>query len=134
MRLFMIPPTFGEFGWYRGESVREIANQSHKFADTYRCFECHIKEYAYWEVGGHSTVECESCHGALKAHTINPEEYKGYGEFLSPNTYPSIQAFCLSCHSESTSKPESFPQVKVSHTKYWNCTTCHNPHYPEVER
>jgi len=128
-----IPPTFGEFGWYRGESVKEITNLSQKFADTSQCFDCHVEEYALWSVGKHKKVECESCHGALKAHVLNPE-YKLYlsQEYLSPKAYPSIQAFCLSCHSKSKSKPESFPQITIAHEKtvYWDCLECHNPHNP----
>jgi len=132
LRQLMVPPTFGEYGWYRAESVKEVANQLQKFASAYQCFDCHINEYVLWEVGKHKKVRCESCHGALKSHTQNPEKYNGYDEFLSPKAYSSIQAFCLSCHNESVSKPESFPQVAIEHVKYWNCSECHNPHHPEA--
>jgi len=127
-----VPATFGEYGWYRGESVKEIANTSQKFAGVDQCFDCHVEEYALWSIGEHKDVRCESCHGALKAHVLDPEKYEGNGEYLSPDAYPSVKDFCMSCHNRSISKPESFPQITVphAHEEYWDCLQCHNPHNP----
>jgi|Deesub1362A_J573_1020465.scaffolds.fasta_scaffold00429_33 hypothetical protein len=123
-----VPATFGELGWYRGDSVRESINLSQKFADTYQCFDCHVDEYALWSVGEHRGVECESCHGALKAHVLDPVNYRGVDEYLSSTAYSSTRDFCMSCHVKSTSKPESFPQI--TDEMGWNCLQCHDPHNP----
>jgi hypothetical protein len=130
LRVVLVPPTFGEIGWYRAESVGEIAGLQTKIGEEFRCFDCHITEYAEWSVGEHRNVSCESCHGLLKLHAENPEKYKGYDEFLSPEAFNSTIDFCLSCHGESISKPEHFPQISVKHSKSWDCLNCHNPHNP----
>jgi hypothetical protein len=129
-RTVFVPPTFGEYGWYRGESVSEIASLTTKIGEVYRCFDCHVDEYAEWSVGEHRNVSCESCHGLLKDHTQSPEMFEGYDEYLSPRAYDSVVEFCLSCHEKSVAKPASFPQIIVDHTKGWNCVRCHNPHNP----
>jgi hypothetical protein len=130
LRAILVPPTFGEIGWYRAESVEEIAELQSKVGEEFRCFNCHVAEYAEWEIGEHRNISCESCHGLLRPHAENPEEFMGYDEFLSPKAFNSTLDFCLSCHGEGITKPELFPQISVEHTKDWDCLNCHNPHNP----
>lgn len=127
LRAIFVPPTFGEVGWYRAASVEEIAKLETKIGEEFRCLNCHSSEYAEWSVGEHKNVSCEACHGLLKFHAESPEK-QAYDKYLSPKAFNSSIEFCLSCHSISVSKSESFPQVSVEHTKYWDCLRCHNPH------
>ncbi len=131
-RSIVVPPTFGETGWFRNESVSEIASLETKIAGSNTCIDCHVAEYAEWSVGEHKNVSCESCHGLLKAHVANPEANPGYMEFMSPESYNSTIDFCLSCHEKDASKPPTFPQVSVDHTASWNCLRCHSPHNPVI--
>ncbi len=129
-RAIVVPPTFGEYGWYRGKSLEEIAALPTKIAGSDACIDCHVAEYAEWSVGEHSKVSCESCHGLLKAHATDPANNPGYDSYLSPKAYNSTIEFCLRCHETDVSKPSSFPQVAVEHSKNWDCLRCHSPHNP----
>jgi hypothetical protein len=40
-RAFLTPPTFGEYGWYRGAAIEEIAARTPVFAGKQSCDECH---------------------------------------------------------------------------------------------
>jgi formate-dependent nitrite reductase cytochrome c552 subunit len=123
VRSFIVPPSFGEYGWYRGDSVSEIMNLSVKHAGSYSCSNCHQTEYKAWTTGKHSTVNCESCHGPLKYHVDDPG-----GSKVEVN---ATREFCGLCHNENPSRPEGFPQINLeSHGNGFTCVTCHNPHYP----
>ncbi len=131
-RAVFVPPSFGELGHYRADSIEEIAKIQTKVGENFECFNCHVNEYVSWSVGKHKGISCMSCHGLLKAHAENPEKHEAKDDILGYNAYPSVTEFCMSCHAKSPSKPKNFPQVTIEHGREenWNCTKCHDPHDP----
>jgi len=129
---FVVPPSFGELGHYRADSIKEVASLQTKIGENYECFNCHVNEYVDWSVGAHKGLSCTSCHGLLKAHAANPEKHEAKDEVLGYHAYPSVSEFCMSCHEKNSAKPKDFPQVTIEHGReeMWNCTSCHNPHDP----
>jgi hypothetical protein len=72
-RYFLTPPSFGQYGWFRGEALAEIASREPLFAGRKACDECHSDETQKLAKFEHKTVSCESCHGTGKAHADNPD-------------------------------------------------------------
>ena len=123
VRTQLVPESFGEYGWYRGESVDEIMNLPVKHAGSQSCSECHQPEFNAWQEGRHKTVSCETCHGPLNWHVKKP-----YGASIETN---STKEFCGICHSINPSRPADFPQVDmIVHGYGLQCVYCHNPHDP----
>lgn len=121
-RLVLVPSSFGKFGWYRGDSLKETMALPLAYAGAAACAECHADQAEKKSKGGHKTVACESCHGPLKAHADDPTA-------LPPHI--TDRRFCLRCHEASPSRPEKFPQVNpVKHYEEELCTKCHRPHQP----
>ena len=44
-RYFLTPPSFGQYGWYRGEALAELATRDRCIAGKKACEECHSDEY-----------------------------------------------------------------------------------------
>ena len=51
LRMVLVPTTFGEVGWYRNDSVEEIASLQTKIGEEFRCFNCHGDVFTEWSVG-----------------------------------------------------------------------------------
>jgi hypothetical protein len=116
------PRSFGEYGWYRGEALREIAALPVAYAGRTACFECHGPVREAMAKSKHKEVHCESCHGASFAHAENPA--------LSPSPITDPR-FCLRCHRADVSRPAKFPQVNpAEHFGDSKCGECHRPHAP----
>src|SRR5271169_5112314 len=67
-RAFPTPPSFGQYGWYRGAALGEIAARPPVFAGKQACDECHsdiVQQMAKFE---HKTLSCEACHGVSEDH------------------------------------------------------------------
>lgn len=121
-RHFLVPPTFGQYGWYRGAAHGEIADMKPTYAGRLACAECHTDEAAVLGKGEHKTVSCEACHGPNAAHAEDPNQSPG--KIANPT-------FCLRCHSASPSRPAKFPQIDpADHNKGEPCLSCHLPHSP----
>lgn len=124
-RYFLVPASFGQFGWYRGDALKDYAALPISYAGATACAECHAEVVEKKAKAGHKGVPCESCHGALNAHAEDPN--------VEP---PKIadHRFCIRCHEASPSRPEKFPQVKLAkHHDEEACTKCHTPHQPLEE-
>lgn len=112
VRSLFIPPTFGEFGTYRGASVREIMDQPVKYQGVENCRSCHEKEWGEWHDAKHKSVACESCHGPGLEHS-NPDVEPPPKILGSKELMAKSHDLCLSCHSRSPGRRPSFPQVDV---------------------
>lgn len=112
------------FGFYRvGNNSGEWANQTPQYVDTARCNTCHQDKYATWQQAKHSTVSCETCHGPGRAHI----------EAQARPIVDNSREACGVCHGQLPSRPKDFPQVDLAtHNVPTTCTTCHNPHAPQV--
>jgi hypothetical protein len=124
LRHFLVPPTFGEYGHYRGAAIDEIAATEIHYAGQQACMECHqdIGDLKSQDV--HSDIHCETCHGPGQNHVLSGDA----ADILKPGG----REFCGSCHAMNAAKPGgAIAQVDLSkHNIGKNCLECHNPHQP----
>jgi ribosomal protein L37AE/L43A len=119
-RRFLTPPSFGQYGWYRGKSLEELASREPVYVGKQACDECHsdvIQTVAKFE---HKTVSCESCHGVSKAHADNPDV----------PIAKLTDSDCMRCHQENPSRPAWLRQITLESHYTGHCVLCHVPHEP----
>ncbi len=129
-RFLAVPPTFGEFGYYRGAAVAEAMSFTPRHIGKTACGDCHPEELALHDKDAHATVQCEDCHGPGAAHADDPSNV-----VLAK---PKTKALCLTCHQRLQARPGAFPQIDWhEHFKYvgvkdpsTECIACHSPHEP----
>jgi hypothetical protein len=101
---------------------RETAKPVH-YAGADACTECHDKTNATKSAGYHHDLSCETCHGASKGHSEDPD--------VKPATDRRRDA-CTRCHMYDPSRPTGFPQINpVVHNPMKQCVECHKPHTPK---
>ena len=125
VRSLVVPGSFGQYGWYRGDSVNELRNLTVNYAESTSCGgeNCHKIIYDVWVKDRHKTVNCETCHGPAEKHVLNPRET------LTPAN--DTREFCGKCHFKQIARPELFPQIDPdTHGQDLRCVYCHNPHKP----
>jgi hypothetical protein len=109
-RAWLIPPTFGLYGAYRGAAVREIMDSPVKYRGVANCKDCHLEQWNEWRESSHQTVACESCHGPGMDHSepdIDPRpKIFGTKELMSQS-----RDLCLSCHAMIPGRRADHPQV-----------------------
>jgi len=120
-RYFLTPPSFRQYGWYRGDALAELSSHQIVFAGKVACEECHSDHMAKLKKYSHKGLSCESCHGAGQAHVDNPEvklDMPGYAQ-------------CLRCHEANPTRPKTHKQVvSKDHYAGSKCKECHVPHAP----
>ena len=120
-RYFLVPPSFGEFGHYRGDALQMIASRQPFWAGKASCLECHSAHADKLAKGDHKTLSCETCHGPGREHVENPVV-----------KLPKLDvSLCVRCHEASPSRPKWLHQINP-HNHYTGnlCTECHVPHSP----
>lgn len=121
-RHFLVPPSFGQYGWFRADYLKENAALPITYAGATACADCHDKVVAKLAKAKHKSVPCEACHGPQAVHADDPEK--------KPQKITNAM-FCIRCHSASPSRPAKFPQVNLAeHNAGQKCTECHMPHLP----
>lgn len=118
------------------------------FVGEERCRACHKSELTEFHKTGHAAVKshngaqqmnCESCHGAGKAHADAQEASRGDDAlsaaanrliFAFKGTAAENSARCLSCHT-STTQLQKFNHSKHAATGL-SCQTCHATHLVEA--
>jgi hypothetical protein len=121
-RYFLTPPSFREYGWYRGAALTELAARDRVYAGKLACEECHPDEYQKLLKHEHKSLSCEGCHGPGEAHAMDPR---------TDNIQKSSFATCLRCHEANPSRPKWHKQiVSKNHYTGSKCTECHVPHSP----
>jgi hypothetical protein len=121
-RYFLTPPSFRQYGWYRGDALAELATRDTVFAGRKACEECHSDEVQKLAKHEHKTLSCEGCHGPGQGHADNPDV----------KIDKSNVGACLRCHEANPSRPKWHKQI-VSKSHYSGsskCTECHVPHAP----
>lgn len=134
VRGFLIPRSFGEFGFYRGDNVEEQMNKPVSFAAKDACATCHAAEWEQQQKGAHAVVQCQNCHDRLSAH-IDVDK----GEMVGPMPIQKTAQLCLRCHMQLPSRPKTHPQINPEqHLKDVPeahradiCFACHAPHSPK---
>jgi hypothetical protein len=123
LRAAVVPKSFGRYGPYRGEAIREITSRPVAFAGHETCEGCHPDVLEVKSKGVHAHVNCESCHGPQAKHADDPGSVKP--------VKPEVAKLCIRCHSQNIAKPAGFPQVDAKeHSGGQECNTCHQPHSP----
>jgi hypothetical protein len=120
-RYLLTPPSFRQYGWYRGEALVELQERDPVFAGRKACEECHSDHCQKLAKGAHQGLSCEACHGPGLLHADNPDVKFDKVPFSS----------CLRCHEANPSRPKWHKQiVSKSHYTGSKCTECHVPHSP----
>jgi hypothetical protein len=128
IRHFVVPPSFGQYGHYRGAAMGEIAARSVKFAGHDTCEACHVDVADAKKAGKHAHVNCEACHGPQAKHASADDPSAARPQL------PDSTALCVRCHTASAAKPKGFPQViPADHSNGMPCDTCHKPHNPGMD-
>lgn len=126
LRASVVPRSFGQYGHYRGDAIKEIAARPIAFAGHQVCEGCHSEVVEQKKLGKHTVVPCEACHGALANHSEDPAS-------LTPPKLDTA-VVCARCHEANSAKPKGFPQVATAdHSGGLACDTCHQPHRPAIE-
>ncbi|MGD0743565.1 MAG: hypothetical protein ABSA45_00265 [Verrucomicrobiota bacterium] len=119
-RSFLVPPSFGQYGWYRGNALNLIASREPVFAGKKACDECHSDILHNLAADAHKTLSCEACHGVCREHCNNPD-------ILPDKTTGS---HCIRCHEANLARPAWLKQIVVKDHYGPKCTECHLPHQP----
>lgn len=132
LRSLFVPKSFGRYGFYRGDAVKEEMAKPTHLGSADACRDCHSAEWGKRESGPHLTLACVSCHGPLDSHIA---EGKKVGEMKTQKQ----AELCLRCHQFLVSRPANFPQIDLEkHLELLGvefsseaCFDCHNPHHPK---
>jgi len=126
---FLTVDSFYRFGFYRADSVPEIAAKEPVYQTARYCENCHSARYAQWSAGSHKSVTCETCHGAAQGHPQN-------GKLPIPKDAAKL---CTLCHEATPGRPPTQPQIQVAQHPGGatlgggqQCNVCHNPHSPKI--
>ena len=123
VRAAVIPKSFGQFGYFRGNALLEMQARPVKYAGHEICEGCHPQIAELKAKGVHAHVNCEACHGPLAKHADDPAT-------VNP-VLPDVAKLCVRCHGENVAKPSGFPQVNANeHSGGQACKACHQPHSP----
>lgn len=123
VRRLLVPDSFGQFGYYRGDALEEIADQELVYATKESCIQCHSDIAEMLEMDMHSELSCVICHGPGLKHTLDPEKEEV--------EIHKDRGFCGRCHSENPARSTNMIfQVNIHehHMERKNCIDCHNPH------
>lgn len=124
IRSLLVPESFGEYGHYRGNSLKENAAFPVKYTGNETCTECHTTQGEMIASDMHSGLKCELCHGPGAKHV----------ESLDPadiDQNKGTREFCGSCHGIHPARNiEHILQVdlKEHYPEKEKCIECHNPH------
>ena len=119
-RSFLVPPTFGDYGWYRADALNLIASREPVFAGKKACDECHSEILHNLGTDAHKTLSCEACHGVCRDHCNNPD--------ILP--IKATGSHCIRCHEANLARPAWLKQIVVKDHYGPKCTDCHLPHQP----
>ena len=122
-RYFLTPASFGQYGWYRGAALAEMATRDQVYAGKKACEECHSDEYQKLMKHEHKGLSCESCHGPGEAHVLNLDN----PDVKMAELHYSL---CLRCHEANPSRPKWHKQIVSKNHYTGKCTECHASHSP----
>jgi hypothetical protein len=125
-RGLIVPKSFGQYGHYRGDALKEIASRPLVHAGQSACADCHEDVVATKQAGKHVGLHCEGCHGPQARHAADPTAVKP--------TRPDTSVLCARCHDRNAARPAKFPQVNAKeHSGGMACGDCHKPHTPALD-
>jgi hypothetical protein len=124
IRHYLVPDTFGQFGFYRGASLADNEAVPLHYAGKAACIDCHQEIEDAKKEDAHKGIACETCHGPGLKHIETTEA----GDIVKP----SDREFCGLCHKlNAARKSDVVAQVDLKkHNIDKKCIECHNPHQP----
>jgi len=125
LQMALVPKTFGLYGHYRAAAITDESSKPLAYAGRAACATCHQAVIDVHKGGTHARLGCESCHGPLLKHSIDPAHAKAQK--------PDAKKLCPVCHEMNIARPKWFKQVKsAEHSSGEPCNTCHQPHSPKI--
>lgn len=125
VRGMIVPKSFGQYGHYRADALKDLAARPPLYAGREACETCHSEIADLKKTGKHSIVGCEACHGPLGKHAEDPS--------ANLPVKPDTKILCVKCHEANSAKPRHFPQViSKEHAGDLACNTCHQAHSPKI--
>ena len=123
-RHFLVPASFGVYGHYRADALKENTLHDMKYVDTNLCKKCHNNIDSVKKNGVHKRINCQTCHGAGNKHIDDPK--------LNALVKPNGREDCGKCHTINAGHlTTTIKQVNLSkHNVKEKCVKCHNPHSP----
>ncbi|MBI3924843.1 MAG: hypothetical protein HY319_04820 [Armatimonadetes bacterium] len=138
-----IPESFGRFGHYRGDAVKDAMSREPRHGGSQSCEKCH-QDIVKMQAGeAHKTLNCEVCHAPVSTHASAEDKIADMPSREAPR-------ICALCHQQLAARPEDHPQVgirehlveqeieipenmpvrEVLELEEARCTECHDPHVP----
>jgi hypothetical protein len=142
------PSSFGKTGHYRADAIQENEMKELHYAGSASCTKCHEDMKTDKELGFHSQLQCEVCHGPGLKHVLYADKFKD-GEL--PDSLklhkPNSRKECAICHQLNAARVKIvFDTINNSMIKQIDpmkhnlvdkrnfgkliCIDCHNPHQP----
>lgn len=132
-RIVMVPESWGEYGYYRGNYINEEADRSLVHGTNESCKSCHADVYELKDHSTHKRLSCEACHAPVQEHIKGGQKFAD----MPVKKGEAQVSLCLKCHQSIVGRPEKFPMieypghleeqnVKTTHT----CDQCHTVHAP----
>ena len=122
LRYFLVPESFGEFGHYRGLSLKENEEPIAKHVGKETCEMCHDTIIKALKADVHINLNCEVCHGPGYLHVENPDSIR--------MNIPTEREHCGRCHSKNAARNKIATVDLSEHNVENKCIECHNPHMP----
>lgn len=129
----MLPKSWGEYGYYRGDTIKEEANKKLVYGTNDSCKSCHAEVYDLKSHSSHQRLSCEMCHAPVGEHVKDGKKFAKM-PYMAKDSQVDL---CLRCHQKVEGRPEKFAmieypahleeqKVKTTHT----CDQCHTVHAP----
>ncbi len=113
-----------DFALHRDSNAKQWATLDMSFADSAVCVSCHLPEASRLASHSHSTIGCQSCHGALLAHAEAGDDASRSDVLIKVPT----DEVCVRCHAAADGRPADFRTVVPADHYVSECLQCHDPH------
>lgn len=113
-----------DFSLHRDVDAKQTATLAMSFASSSTCAACHQPQAAKLASNSHAGIGCQSCHGALLAHTIASKSPDASTVKIAVPT----DEVCVRCHVQATGRPAGLRSIIPSQHYVSNCLACHDPH------
>ncbi len=131
--IFLKPSSWGEYGNYRGDALKDEASKSMVYGDNKSCISCHKEIDALAKESTHKRLSCELCHTPLSEHVKDDKKFKD-AVVVSKERQNEL---CLLCHKKVLGREGDFPVVDpekhldmLAVKPDTNCNKCHAVHAP----
>ena len=113
-----------DFALHRDSNAKQWATLDMSFADSGVCIKCHLPEASRLASHTHSTIGCQSCHGALLAHVEAGQNASKADVLIKVPT----DEVCVRCHAAAEGRPADFKTIVPANHYVGQCLQCHDPH------